>query len=626
MNLPTPITITGAGPAPVTLPSLRCALVGPSGAGKSRTLAALCGLLTDRGPDGSPYPRQLIEPTEPVTVTLGGAPVPSYVRDHSAGRTTPRISAPAGLDLVCQPHTLAQALQIKPGTVQAQRLARDVSDVLPGPSASDVLARELRHGEPSDEKSALAWRREHQRAADRAAGTASAEAEAAERAQRALDEATEAHDPDAAERARAWLAEHMDAAGGDAAAWDAAARAVREWDARRHQILEPETPRPEGERPAPPEPATPPPALYDAVDKARAARREAHAARLRASEAHAQARTTAARAESEVYDLRRRLQAHEDHPPQPPGPPPACAGLQGCSLAAQHDRRVQDYEEALELHQQRRETLEARIAEAEGLAAEAREAAESASYAVESAQDDADAAEVAEEDATERLRAAQDEAREATEQARREHEQQIRTWDAWEAYDAALGRLGDRPADPEGQRPEVDLSIVERAQSRIRDEEHRAAAVASAEAALSEATERAATAAAARDAAEAAAERAAEVVELVRAAPARALEESLAPVREALAGTGVDLVIEGGGLSATYEGRPWATASTGERVRGCALIRAAIRDAVSLDGYPVIVDDAQSWSGDLAEEISGPLILSVTSEPSEAEGLQVVAL
>jgi hypothetical protein len=48
----------------------------------------------------------------------------------------------------------------------------------------------------------------------------------------------------------------------------------------------------------------------------------------------------------------------------------------------------------------------------------------------------------------------------------------------------------------------------------------------------------------------------------------------------------------------TIDGRPWWLASTGRQIVADARLRLALRSLSGLDWIPVVVDEAQSWSGD----------------------------
>lgn len=113
-------------------------------------------------------------------------------------------------------------------------------------------------------------------------------------------------------------------------------------------------------------------------------------------------------------------------------------------------------------------------------------------------------------------------------------------------------------------------------------------------------------------AAEAEAARVAQLVVAVRGAPAELVRRGRVALDEALAGSGVGVILaepgeSGDEVRVTIDGRPWWIASTGRQVAADAALRAAIRSLAAARypggpiGYnevPVVIDRAQDWSGE----------------------------
>jgi hypothetical protein len=114
------------------------------------------------------------------------------------------------------------------------------------------------------------------------------------------------------------------------------------------------------------------------------------------------------------------------------------------------------------------------------------------------------------------------------------------------------------------------------------------------------------------DTAEAEAARVAQLVVAVRGAPAELVRRGRVALDEALAGSGVGVVLaepgeSGDEVRVTIDGRPWWIASTGRQVAADAALRAAIRSLaaarypggpIGYDEVPVVIDRAQDWSGE----------------------------
>ena len=208
---------------------------------------------------------------------------------------------------------------------------------------------------------------------------------------------------------------------------------------------------------------------------------------------------------------------------------------------------------------------------------------------------------------------------------------------AWDARSRALGAEPQVPAvlaEPENPGEDVGDEPTPEATTAARHALHaaeiRAAAGKMAGASLE--AVRARLTAAAEACAEAAnrRDRADAVVEIVRQAPSR-LE---AAVMDALAGGGGDdeeggggpdgvglgpvgiTFTEAGGVDVTVSGLPWWCASRGELAVADLRLRAAIRQACGLGWLPIVVDNAQDWSGDWPD-VPGPVWMMLTEAGGE---------
>jgi len=105
------------------------------------------------------------------------------------------------------------------------------------------------------------------------------------------------------------------------------------------------------------------------------------------------------------------------------------------------------------------------------------------------------------------------------------------------------------------------------------------------------------------------AERVEALVRALREAPGEMLRRSQVLIAAALEGSGVAVEMSGEALHLTIDGRPWAQASTGRQTLADYRLRVALRalaDAgprgqglpyLRYRDLPVIVDNAQAWSG-----------------------------
>jgi hypothetical protein len=229
------------------------------------------------------------------------------------------------------------------------------------------------------------------------------------------------------------------------------------------------------------------------------------------------------------------------------------------------------------------------------------------------------------------------------------HAAAVRARDEWIARHAALG---DAPADvrfqeprpvlqllevgPNVRRPDVDhLPTLEEARATIAAAERHAERVADWKRAHARAQSDADTARSAVQASSLEADRVAALVQAVREAPTVAARRQIEALHRAMALDGVRVCISGpeeSGDLVTVErdGLPWWMASNGAQVVLELVLRDALRRlATGLDGLswlaemPIIVDNAQDWSGDWPVDCwSGPVWwLHTTAE--HGDGLTV---
>lgn len=205
------------------------------------------------------------------------------------------------------------------------------------------------------------------------------------------------------------------------------------------------------------------------------------------------------------------------------------------------------------------------------------------------------------------------------------------------AYEAALAALGARPEPYTVEEPPtnpgpwtgptITADLIARAEARIRDadgyeaakaraEAGRTAKIEAARAALQTATERATKAKATHEAAQASAGRVASLVNALRRAPTELAQRGQAILAGPLAKAGITLswAPEDAPASAKVvevlvDGRPWHCASAGRQIHADAALRAVLRamairaiackpeDLITWADLPIIVDNAQSWSG-----------------------------
>jgi hypothetical protein len=170
---------------------------------------------------------------------------------------------------------------------------------------------------------------------------------------------------------------------------------------------------------------------------------------------------------------------------------------------------------------------------------------------------------------------------------------------------AGSGDVREPPTPPASPRPDPrHLDAARELVQRARDHA-RALAHAEVTAADAGAAERAAAGTAQTAAREA--ERVEALVKALREAPGAMLARGQALVAAALAGTGVAVVMADDALTLTIDGRPWAQASTGRQTLADYQLRVALRQLADARhpglpflryaDLPVIVDNAQAWSG-----------------------------
>lgn len=201
------------------------------------------------------------------------------------------------------------------------------------------------------------------------------------------------------------------------------------------------------------------------------------------------------------------------------------------------------------------------------------------------------------------------------------------------AWDARRASIGPEPVVPHAEkgktvepkkpgmaRPEA--AVVEAARQALHAHDVAAEARRQAEGQLASARRRVERAEEAVAAATATAARAEEVVALVRSAPTR-LAAQLAELLGDLGPVEILFAEDGkGGVNVLVDGLPWWCASRGRLAVADLHFRAAIRHASGLDWLPVIVDNAQDWSGEWPD-LEGPIWLMRTEV---ADGLTVEVL
>lgn len=186
-----------------------------------------------------------------------------------------------------------------------------------------------------------------------------------------------------------------------------------------------------------------------------------------------------------------------------------------------------------------------------------------------------------------------------------------------DAHAAAVRALGPAPAlpaaaaaveapvAPTSTRPDPrHLAAAQELTQRARDH---ARDIAAAKRASADASGAERTAMAQAQAAEQEAARVEALVRALREAPGAMLARGQALVAAALQGTGVDVVITDDAVHLQIDGRPWAQASTGRQTLADYQLRVALRALaharhpglpfLKYADLPVIVDNAQAWSG-----------------------------
>lgn len=186
-----------------------------------------------------------------------------------------------------------------------------------------------------------------------------------------------------------------------------------------------------------------------------------------------------------------------------------------------------------------------------------------------------------------------------------------------DAHAAAVRALGPAPALPLSSAPEAapvaptsprpDPRHLDAARELVQRAKDHAVALAHARSAAADAGATERNAAGAAQTAGREAERVEALVKALREAPGEMLRRSQVLISEALAGSGVAVEMSGEALTLTIDGRPWAQASTGRQTLADYELRVALRalaDArhprlpyLHYADLPVIVDNAQAWSG-----------------------------
>lgn len=193
---------------------------------------------------------------------------------------------------------------------------------------------------------------------------------------------------------------------------------------------------------------------------------------------------------------------------------------------------------------------------------------------------------------------------------------------AWESRSRALGaepKIPEQLAKPE---PPADPCPTEEAQAAAREVLAKAETAAQVGQSVEHAAKRLAAAKKTAEAARKVADRADEIVQLIRDAPAKLLADAVAAL--GLDDTSLE-IIEGEkdrAIEVLVNGRPWWLASRGELAYADFELRAALRGLAGFEWLPLIVDNAQDWSGHWPD-VPGPVWLIMT-EPGE--GLTVEEL
>lgn len=504
------------------------------------------------------------------------------------------------------------------------RPLRDLLErALPGPSASALLDGALQPGEPRDPKAAEAARRDARKARDEAAGRRG-------EADRALAALLAASLPTSlvadVERARAEVAAWASASAAltgarealvawkaKVAAHEASARAAEAWDARATAIVAPEA------KPLPDDEAAGLRAEVHGLKGATQKRAEAvEAARAKLAPVPPALLAEVARCEAAVQDAERRVEDAvrrakllETVPCKGrilhPGPTKphlydsseihcgSCSLLTDAREAASSVARLEDAANA-----------------ANAALVRARKAVEDANLAALKAKTAYDKAVADHAAAAEKL---------ATVQAKLDAH--VAAEKAHAVHRDALAALGDRPevVPHPGEAPTVEeVPEPVRARRFLEDVARWEAEAAAHARQVEAASKRLADAEKAHADAEAKAARADEVVEIVRAAPGRALAGKLA----ALGSGPLSVVVpeDGDAVQVLIDGRPWALASTGRRIVADLDFRARLR-AVATSGtmrlgwLPLFVDEVQSVGGQALPDVAGPVVALRTTDGGE---------
>jgi hypothetical protein len=192
------------------------------------------------------------------------------------------------------------------------------------------------------------------------------------------------------------------------------------------------------------------------------------------------------------------------------------------------------------------------------------------------------------------------------------------------SWQASLRRLGPRPVVPEDppeppapSMPEPEPEKVEAAAALLRRQAEAEARAEQRDADTKKAAQALAAAEAAQPELEAEAARLDDLVDAVRRAPSIVAERNLGALGEL---GPVSLVLKGAGVEVLFDGRPWWTASRGRRLVCDLYLRMALRRGAGVRWLPLVVDDAQSWSGEWPE-VAAPAVFLWTA----GEALAVAA-
>lgn len=108
-----------------------------------------------------------------------------------------------------------------------------------------------------------------------------------------------------------------------------------------------------------------------------------------------------------------------------------------------------------------------------------------------------------------------------------------------------------------------------------------------------------------------------QVVTAVREAPGIMLHQGLLGLNGLLQPDGVQVMAGPQGCTVQIDGRDYTLASRGRLIRADLALRLALRRVLKCGWFPVLVDDANAWSGDWPESPGGPTVYLWTRAQEE---------